>query len=146
MVINFAYLFYKINKIIVFSNKVSVTIHFYKRCFIGVIYFELVSFIGHVIAWFHMQGQFKYEWAKSFWWIALGGVPISFCFYYGTRWYYEFFGNYWYVRPIGFGMATLIFGILTWIVLNELPDTRTIISLILSVIIIILQLSHLIIK
>ena len=24
-----------------------------------------ISFIGHVIAWFHMQGQFKYEWAKS---------------------------------------------------------------------------------
>ena len=106
----------------------------------------LMSVIGNITAWFHMQGQFKYEWARSFWWVALGGVPISFCFYYGTRWYYEFFGNYWYVRPIGFGMATLIFGILTWIVLNELPDTRTIISLILSVIIIILQLSHLIIK
>ena len=24
----------------------------------------LVSFIGHIIAWFHMQGQFKFEWAK----------------------------------------------------------------------------------
>ena len=106
----------------------------------------IVSFIGHIIAWFHMQGQFKYEWAKSIWWVALGGVPISFCFYYGTRWFYEYFGNYWYVRPIGFGMATLIFGIMTWLVLDELPDTRTIICLILSVIIIIIQLSHLFIK
>ena len=105
-----------------------------------------VSFIGHIIAWFHMQGQFKYEWAKSIYWIALGGVPISFCFYYGTKWYYEYFGNYWYVRPVGFGMATITFGILTWLLLNELPDTRTIICLCLSVIIIILQLSHLIIK
>tara|TARA_A100001515_G_scaffold140480_1_gene136234 strand:- start:9 stop:353 length:345 start_codon:yes stop_codon:yes gene_type:complete len=106
----------------------------------------VISFVGHIIAWFHMQGQFKYEWARSIWWVVLGGIPISLCFYYGTRWYYEYFNNYWYVRPIGFGMATLIFGIMTWLVLDELPDTRTIICLILSVIIIIIQLSHLFIK
>ena len=106
----------------------------------------LVSFIGHIIAWFHMQGQFRYEWAKSLWWVVIGGIPISLCFYYGTRWYYEYFNNYWYVRPIGFGMATIVFAILTWLVLDELPDFRTIICLVLSVIIIIIQLSHLIIK
>ena len=78
--------------------------------------------------------------------MIFGGIPISSCFFYGTKWYYEFFGNYWYVRPIGFGMATLTMGILTWLILNELPDTRTIICLVLSVIIIIIQLSHLIIK
>ena len=106
----------------------------------------VISFVGHIIAWFHMQGQFKYEWARSIWWVVLGGIPISLCFYYGTRWYYEYFGNYWYVRPIGFGMATIVFAILTWLVLDELPDVRTIICLVLSVIIIIIQLSHLIIK
>ena len=105
-----------------------------------------ISLLGHIWAWFHMQGQFKYEWAKSWWWNITGGIPVSICFFYGTRWYFEHFGSYWYVRPIGFGMATLIFGILTWLILDELPDTRTIICLCLSVIIIILQLSHLIIK
>ena len=98
------------------------------------------------IAMFDMNAQFRWDWAKSIWWILLGGIPISFAFYYSTRWYYEYFQNYWYVRPIGFGMATLVFGILTWLILDELPDTRTIICLCLSVIIIILQLSHLIIK
>ena len=106
----------------------------------------LISFVGHIIALFHMQGQFRYEWAKSWIWIILGGIPVSICFYYGTRWYHEYFGNYWYVRPMGFGMATIVFALLTWMLLNELPDTRTIISLFLSVVIIILQLSHLIIK
>ena len=105
-----------------------------------------ISLIGHVWAWFHMQGQFKYEWAKSMWWVVIGGIPISIAFWFGTKWYYEYFGNYWYVRPIGFGMATIVFTILTWLILNELPDTRTIICLFLSVIIIILQLSHLIVK
>ena len=104
----------------------------------------LLSVGGNIIAWFHMQGQFKYEWAKSWWWIILGGVPISFCFYFSTRWFYEYFGKYWYVRPVGFGLATLTFGILTWLILNETPDLRTWICLLLSVIIIILQLSNLI--
>ena len=106
----------------------------------------LISFVGHVLAWFHMQGQFKYEWAKSLWWVILGGIPISICFFYGTKWYYDYFENFWYVRPIGFGMGTIVFTVLTYLVLFETPDLRTIISLFLSVIIIILQLSHLTIK
>ena len=106
----------------------------------------LASFTGHVIAWFHMQAQFKWELGKSMWWVILGGIPISICFFYGTKWYYEYFGNYWYVRPMGFGMGTIVFTIFTYIFLYEVPDTRTIISLFLSIIIIILQLSHLTIK
>ena len=102
----------------------------------------LLSVIGNIIAWFHMQGQFKYEWAKSWYWIILGGVPISFCFYFSTRWFYEYFGKYWYVRPVGFGLATLTFGILTWLLLDETPDLRTWICLLLSIIIVILQLSR----
>ncbi len=106
----------------------------------------LVALFGHVAAWFHMQAQFKWEFGKSVWWIVLGGIPISFAFYYATRWYYDYFGNFWYVRPIGFGMATIVFTLLTWLILHELPDTRTVISVILSVVIIMIQLSHLIIK
>ena len=105
-----------------------------------------VSLLGHILAWIHMQAQFKWTWASNTWWIAIGGIPISYAFFYGTKWYYEFFGNYWYVRPIGFGMATIVFTFLTWLVLHELPDTRTIISLILSIVIILIQLSHVIIK
>ena len=37
-----------------------------------------ISLVGHVWAWFHMQGQFKYEWAKSLWWVVIGGIPIIF--------------------------------------------------------------------
>ena len=105
-----------------------------------------VSFFGHILAWFHMQGQFKYEWAKNIWWVILGGIPISICFFYGTKWYYEYFNNYWYVRPIGFGMATFVFGIMTWLFLNETPDVRTWITVGLSIAIILIQLSHLFVK
>ena len=101
----------------------------------------LFSSLGQIFSWFHMQGQFKYEWARSWWWIILGGIPISIFFYFSTRWMYEYFGNYWYVRPIGFGLSTFIFGTLTWLILHEIPDTKTIISLLLGIIIVILQLS-----
>ena len=106
----------------------------------------LMSFIGNCMAWLHMNAQFKWDWAKQTWWIIFGGIPISFLFFYSTKLSYEYFGNYWYVRPIGFGMATLVFTIMTWLMLNELPDTRTILSMALSIIIIMIQLSHLIIK
>ena len=39
-------------------------------------------------------------------------------------------------------MATFIFGILTWLILGETPDTKTWICLILSLVIILIQLSE----
>ena len=101
----------------------------------------LFSIVGNIIAWVQMNGQFKYEWMRQWWVIGLMGIPVSYFFFYSTRWYYEYFNNYWYVRPIGFSVATITFGALAWLVLDELPDTKTIISLFLSIIIVILQLS-----
>ena len=101
----------------------------------------LFSILGNIIAWIQMNGQFKYEWMRQWWFIGIMGIPVSYFFFYSTRWYYEYFNNYWYVRPIGFSVATITFGALAWFVLDELPDTKTIISLFLSIIIVILQLS-----
>ena len=101
----------------------------------------LMSFIGNCLAWLHMNAQFKWDWAKETWWIVLGGVPISFLFYYSTRLSYEHFGNYWALRPLGFGIATLTFGMLTALVLHEVPSQRIIISLILAGVILYINLS-----
>ena len=101
----------------------------------------LFSTLGNIIAWFQMNGQFKYEWMRQWWVIGLTGIPVSYMFFYSTRRYYEYFNNYWYVRPIGFSIATITFGTLAWLILDEIPDTKTIISLFLSIIIVILQLS-----
>ena len=105
----------------------------------------LLSVTGNIIAWFHMNGQFlgdgKYTWMKSNMWVLLGGIPISFLFYYSTRLSYEHFGYYWAIRPIGFGLATLTFGILTWLLLGEVPTWKIIISLLLAAAIVILNIS-----
>ena len=67
---------------------------------------------------------------------------MSYLFYYSTRFSYEYFGNYWAIRPIGFGIATLTFGILTAIVLKEIPSLKIWISLLLSLAIILLNVSN----
>ena len=102
----------------------------------------LFSLLGNVLAWLHMNAQFKWDWAKETWWIILGGVPISFLFYYSTRLSYEHFGQYWAIRPLGFGMATITFGILTAVFLKEIPSLKIWISLLLALAIIILNTSN----
>ena len=102
----------------------------------------LFSFLGNVLAWLHMNAQFKWDWAKETWWIILGGVPISFLFYYSTRISYEHFGQYWAIRPLGFGMATITFGILTALFLKEVPSLKIWISLLLALAIVILNTSN----
>ena len=102
----------------------------------------LFSFLGNVLAWLHMNAQFKWDWAKETWWIILGGVPISFLFYYSTRISYEHFGQYWAIRLLGFGMATITFGILTALFLKEVPSLKIWISLLLALAIIILNTSN----
>jgi len=100
----------------------------------------ILSILGNIIAWFHMNAQFKWEWAKSQWWIILASVPVGYCFYYSTRLFYNYFGEYWAVRPIGFGMATITFGIMTALILNETPSQKIIVSLILACVILYINL------
>ena len=88
-----------------------------------------------------MNAQFKWEWAKSQWWILLAGIPIGYCFFYSTRLFYEHFQQYWAVRPIGFGIATITFGIMTALILHEVPSQRIIVSLILAGVILYINLS-----
>jgi len=101
----------------------------------------LFSFLGNIIAWFHMNAQFKWEWAKSSWWILFAGIPISYLFFYSTRYFYEASNQYWTVRPIGFGIATITFTIMTATFLHEWPSQRIIISLILACVILYINLS-----
>ena len=98
-------------------------------------YALFLSLLGNIIAWFHMNAQFKWQWANSQWFILLGGIPVSYAFYYSTKFFYQHFDSYWAVRPIGFGIATLIFGLLTTLVLGEIPNQRIIVSLILAAVI-----------
>jgi hypothetical protein len=54
----------------------------------------------------------------------------------------EYFGKMWNMRMMGFGIGTIIFGILTWIFLSEIPSIKIMISLILALAIILLQITN----
>ena len=102
----------------------------------------IISLIGNIFAWTHMNAQFRWEWAKGPWFITFVGIPVSWCFYYATRYFVEYFGTQWSMRMMGFGIGTLSFGILTWIFLNEIPTLKIAISLLLALAIILLQLTN----
>ena len=46
------------------------------------------------------------------------------------------------MRMIGFGIGTIVFGIMSWIYLNEIPTLKTIICILLAVAIILIQVTN----
>ena len=68
------------------------------------------------------------------------GIPITALFWWATKIGYQGFGNLWAVRFMGFATSMLTFPIMTWLYLGEVITLKTIITLILAVIIMLLQL------
>ena len=98
--------------------------------------------IANIIVWFQFQGHFwsnKLIW-KSPYFIMLAGAIISPMFWYATKFGYEGFGALWPVRFIGFATSMISFPIMTWLYLGEVITLKTIITIILAIIIMLLQL------
>ena len=68
------------------------------------------------------------------------GIPISGLFYLGTKLGYEGFGALWPVRLLGFATSMVTFPAMTWLYLGEMITLKTIISIFLAIIIMLLQL------
>ena len=101
--------------------------------------------IGGIVAFFQLQGWIIWPdklWLKSLWWMYATSLIIAPLFFWSTKWSYEHFGAFWNMRLAGFGIGTIVFGIMTWLLLGEVPTTKTIICIALSVLIIIIQLSE----
>ena len=104
----------------------------------------ILSFvIGNVLVWYQLNSQLVWDWAKgykSMWIMSLLGVPISLLFWLCTKWGYLGFGNLWAVRWLAFGSSMLVFPIMTYFYLGEAITLKTLISIVLALIIMILQL------
>jgi Kef-type K+ transport system membrane component KefB len=93
--------------------------------------------------WFQTNGQFVWPWFKrNPVLIALiGGSTISYMFIIATKYVAEYYdGQLWPGRFIGFAMGMVSFGILTYFIMDEPLNQKTIISLSLSVLLICVQL------
>jgi len=103
----------------------------------------ILFIINNILIWYQLNSQLVWDWAKgykSMWIMSLMGVPISIMFWYATKWGYIGFGNLWAVRFLGFATSMITFPIMTWLYLNEPMTFKTILTLGLAVIIMLLQL------
>jgi len=105
----------------------------------------IAQLIGSIIAFYQLQGHYVWtdiKFFKSMWWVYLLSIPIAPLFFYSTIWSYEHFGAFWNMRLAGFGIGTLVFGIMAWTLIGEIPTIKTIICLLLAVAIILIQVTN----
>jgi hypothetical protein len=106
------------------------------------LYGMLAFFVAQLCVWFQSNSQLVWEWWKDkpLTSAAIFAIPVSLCFWYGTRFIYDSTGQLWTARLIGFGMSYLTFPILTHYLLGESMFTaKTLISTALAVCIIAIQ-------
>tara|TARA_S200002703_G_scaffold151060_1_gene150003 strand:- start:396 stop:758 length:363 start_codon:yes stop_codon:yes gene_type:complete len=110
----------------------------------------VILVISNIFAWWQLNGQFYFKengiwfWHNPMWMATVLGIPIGYMFWWSTKLSYEHFGTVWNIRMIGFGVGTIIFGILSWAFLEEIPTLKTIICILLAVAIILIQVTNLV--
>ena len=103
----------------------------------------LLFLFNNILIWYQLNGQLVWEFWKTWKGITtalLMGIPITGLFYIATKIGYQGFGNLWSVRLLGFATSMISFPIMTWLYLGETISLKTILSLGLAVIIMLLQL------
>ena len=100
--------------------------------------------LAGVLAFFQLQGWVVWDkpWLKSMWWLYFTSLFIAPLFFWSTKWSYEHFGAFWNMRLAGFGVGTIVFGIMAWFFIGEIPTLKTIISLLLAAAIILIQVTN----
>ena len=103
----------------------------------------LIFFLNNIIIWYQLNGQLVWPFWKTWKGITISilmGMPITALFWIATKYGYQGFGNLWSVRFMGFATSMISFPIMTWLYLGEVLSLKTILSLGLAVIIMLLQL------
>jgi multidrug transporter EmrE-like cation transporter len=98
--------------------------------------------LAQISTFYQLQGSLKFEILKNNYWLTvLMGIPISMLFLYSVKnLIIAFDGQLWPSRLIGFSIGAMVFSWLSWVVFNEPLTIKTIICLILSVAILLIQL------
>ena len=105
---------------------------------LGAIYFV----IGQIIIWFQSHLQFFNNWSKDNpLLIAIPGVLVSYVSILATKHLAEAYGGLvWPSRLIGFGIGIILFSALTWILLGEKIEMKSLVCVILAFCILLIQL------
>ena len=101
----------------------------------------LLMLLAQILTFYQLQGQLKYQCFKdNYWVIVLMGIPISMMYMESVRQIITHYGGLlWPSRLIGFGIGVVVFAILSQLLLGENLTTKTMVCLILSGVIILIQ-------
>lgn len=101
----------------------------------------ILVIVSQILAYLQLQSQFFSNWAKQNpIIIAMFGFPISILLIYFTKYCsIAFDGQTWPGRLIGFSVGAIVFALLSHYMLNEQFNTKTLICLVLSFLILIIQ-------
>ena len=101
----------------------------------------LLLILGQVGVWFQVYGPLKWpELSEKFLWISLlFSIPLAYIFIQSGKFGKEGFGTAWPVQIITFVAGIFVFLILTKVFFGEVITAKTIISLVLIFIVIIIQ-------
>jgi hypothetical protein len=97
--------------------------------------------LAQILTFYQLQGQIKYQWFKdNYWVIVLMGIPISMMYMESVKQIINYYGGLlWPSRLIGFGIGVVVFAILSQLLFGENLNTKTMVCLILSGAIILIQ-------
>lgn len=104
---------------------------------LGVIY----GIIAQVITYFQLQGNIKWNLMEKYpVVIYITSIPLTFLYVKSVQYFVEAFdGRVWPARLIGFAVGIFVFTILTSLVFKEPLTLKTITTLLLALIIILIQ-------
>ena len=101
----------------------------------------LALFVGNVLVWFQVNGQLVWKtFQNNDLILCIAGIPIAYLFIKATQWGYQGLDEkLWPLRILSFVIGMIVFSLMTVIILHEVPDTKTIISLTLCTIVLAIQ-------
>ena len=108
-----------------------------------IFYTILIFLFNNIIIWYQLNAQLvwkSWEGKNGLIITLLLGLPITYLFWIGTKMGYQGFGNLWAVRFLGFATSMMTFPIMTWLYLGEVITMKTILTIGLALIIMIIQL------
>ena len=102
----------------------------------------LLYTVGQALIWYQTNGQFVWPWAKNNpgYMALIFSIPISYGFIWGTTYVVEHFdGQLWPGRLVGFSLGMIVFAVLTAHFLNEGITSKTAVSLVLALGLVLIQ-------
>ncbi len=102
----------------------------------------LLFLIGQILAWYQTNGQFISTWVKDHPILValIGGIPVGYSYILGTTYIVAAFnGELWPSRLLGFSMGVVAFTVLAYLHLGETVTTKTFVTLLLALAIVLIQ-------